>query len=208
MSAHTLLLARHGQSEGNKLNVYSGWRDFALTEQGIAEARAAGRLLHAQGVRVDAAFTSGLQRAASTCQLMLAELGQSDLPVTANMALNERDYGALVGLNKAESVTQFGAEQVQAWRRSFAVAPPEGESLRDTVARVLPYYVHIILPVVMRHKTTLVVAHGNSLRALIMALEGHTPESITKVELATGEIRSFELDASTTIVASAVLQVA
>ena len=205
MTMHELILTRHGQSVGNQRNEFTGWSDLPLTAQGEAEARTAGQILKSHGLTVDAAFTSALQRAATTCKLLLEELGQPTLTPIANAALNERDYGALTGLNKDGARAKWGEEQVHLWRRSFAVAPPEGESLRDTVARVLPYYVHTILPVVLSQPRTLVVAHGNSLRALIMALEGHTPTSITQVELGTGEIRHYVLSGSAKVLTSEIL---
>jgi 2,3-bisphosphoglycerate-dependent phosphoglycerate mutase len=190
---HTLILTRHGQSEGNKRNEFTGWADLPLTDQGREEAKSAGRRLAAAGLRPTAAFSSVLSRAATTCDIILSELGVK-LEVTRNAALNERDYGDLTGLNKDEARAKFGEEQVHIWRRAYDTPPPGGESLRDTVARVLPYYVHAILPVVLSNATTLIAAHGNSLRALIMALEGISPQDIPNTELATGEIYIYELD--------------
>jgi 2,3-bisphosphoglycerate-dependent phosphoglycerate mutase len=177
-----LVLLRHGQSEWNLKNLFTGWRDVDLTEQGVAEARAAGQRLKARGIEFDVAFTSVLKRAQRTLDLTLAEMGQPNIPVLKDPALNERDYGDLVGLNKDEARKKWGEEQVHKWRRSYDVAPPAGESLKDTVARTLPYYVQEILPRVLRGERTLVAAHGNSLRALIMVLEKLSPEG----ELATG----------------------
>lgn len=194
-----LVLARHGQSEANRRNVFTGWHDVALTAQGIEEVRAAGRRLAALGIRFDAAFTSALARAARSCELILEEMGPTPPPVVRDQALNERDYGALTGLNKDDARKRWGNDQVQVWRRSYAVAPPGGESLRDTVARVLPYYVREVLPAVMRCEAVLLVAHGNSLRALLMALDGFTPETIPAVELATGEMRFYWLREDTKI---------
>ncbi len=203
---HTLILARHGQSEYNRQNLFTGWVDTTLTEQGLAEAKSAGQRLKSAGLLPEVAFTSELQRANHTCQIILGELGLSELPVTRNSALNERDYGDLNSLNKDEARQKWGEEQVHIWRRSYDVPPPGGESLRDTVARVLPYYVHDILPQVMKHSTTLVAAHGNSLRALIMALEGVPGEKIPSVELATGEIYIYTLNDSAEIVDKKVLK--
>ena len=180
-----LILIRHGQSEWNLQNLFTGWRDPDLTPQGVAEARSAGQRLKALGIEVDRVFTSTLSRAQKTAQLLLEELGQTP-PITKNSALNERDYGDLSGLNKDEARKKWGEEQVHLWRRSYDVPPPNGESLKDTVARVLPYYVKVVLPVVLQQKTTLIAAHGNSLRALIMALEGLTPDEIVSKELGTG----------------------
>lgn len=181
-----LVLVRHGQSEWNLKNLFTGWRDVGLSEKGVSEARAAGRLLKAKGFRFDMAFTSALVRAQNTLALMLEELGQTGLPETRDQALNERDYGDLTGLNKDDARRKWGEEQVLIWRRSFNVAPPGGESLRDTLARALPYYMRHIQPEVLSGRRVLVAAHGNSLRALIMAIEGLTPEQILKRELETG----------------------
>src|SRR6266498_2440614 len=186
MPDRLLVLVRHGQSEWNLKNLFTGWRDVDLSEQGIAEARTAGRKLKAQGLRFDIAFTSALLRAQRTLDIMLDELGQRGIPVLKDQALNERDYGDLVGLNKDDARKRWGEEQVHIWRRSYDVAPPGGESLRDTAARVLPYYIVHIQPDVLIGKRVLVSAHGNSLRALIMVLEGLTPDQIVKRELATG----------------------
>lgn len=183
---NVLVLVRHGQSEWNKLNLFTGWRDVGLTEQGIAEARRAGRLLKAGGFAFDIAYTSELKRAQHTLELMLAELGQTGLATVKHQALNERDYGDLVGLNKDEAKARFGAEQVHQWRRSYDVPPPGGESLKDTAARVIPYYESHIRPDVMAGKNVVVAAHGNSIRALIMHLEKLTPEQILAREVATG----------------------
>lgn len=186
MSDRLLVLLRHGQSEWNLKNLFTGWRDVDLTEQGVAEARAAGQRLKARGIQFDVAFTSVLKRAQRTLDLTLGEMGQPNIPVLKDQALNERDYGDLVGLNKDEARKKWGDDQVHKWRRSYDVAPPAGESLKDTVARALPYYVQEILPRVLRGERVLVAAHGNSLRALIMVLEKLSPEAIVKRELATG----------------------
>jgi 2,3-bisphosphoglycerate-dependent phosphoglycerate mutase len=194
-----LVLVRHGQSEWNLQNLFTGWRDVGLSEQGVAEAKEAGRRVKAKGLRFGVTFTSALTRAQRTLDLMLAELGQTGLPVTRDQALNERDYGDLSGLNKDDARRKWGEEQVHIWRRSYAVAPPGGESLRDTGARVWPYYIHTIQPHVMRGEGVLIAAHGNSLRALIMALEGLTADEIVKRELATGLPVVYRLNADTTI---------
>lgn len=183
---NVLVLVRHGESEWNKLNLFTGWKDPDLTEQGIAEARAAGRLLKGDGYRFDVAFTSDLKRAQHTLKLMLKELGQVDLPTHMSQKLNERDYGDLAGLNKDEARAKWGESQVHIWRRSYDIAPPGGESLKDTAARVLPYYEAEIWPAVKAGRNVLVAAHGNSLRALIMRLERLTGEEIVARELATG----------------------
>lgn len=197
--SRTLVLCRHGQSEWNLKNLFTGWRDPPLTDKGVSEAHEAGRRLKAMGLKFDAAFTSVLSRAQETTRLILEELGQPGLIVAQDQALNERDYGDLAGLNKDEARARFGEEQVQIWRRSYDVPPPGGESLKDTAARVLPYYIHQILPQVMREKTVLVSAHGNSLRALIMAMEGLSGEQIVKRELETGVPIVYRLNADTTI---------
>ncbi len=181
-----LVLVRHGQSEWNLKNLFTGWKDVDLSEKGVGEARAAGRLLKARGLSFDIAFTSALVRAQDTLRLILEELGQTGLAEHRDQALNERDYGDLTGLNKDDARKKWGEEQVLIWRRSFNVAPPGGESLRDTLARALPYYMKHIQPEVLSGRRVLVSAHGNSLRALIMAIEGLSPEQILKRELETG----------------------
>ncbi|MGE0339469.1 MAG: 2,3-bisphosphoglycerate-dependent phosphoglycerate mutase [Xanthobacteraceae bacterium] len=194
-----LVLVRHGQSEWNLKNLFTGWRDVDLTEQGVAEARAAGQKLKARGITFDVAYTSALKRAQRTLGLVLEEMGQSGIAVRRDQALNERDYGDLNGLNKDDARKKWGEEQVHIWRRSYDTPPPGGESLKDTVARALPYYVQHILPGVLRGERTLVAAHGNSLRALIMVLENHTPESIIKRELLTGVPIIYRLNADATV---------
>jgi 2,3-bisphosphoglycerate-dependent phosphoglycerate mutase len=184
--SNVLVLVRHGESEWNKLNLFTGWKDPDLSEKGIAEARAAGRLLQADGYQFDVAFTSDLKRAQHTLTLMLEELGQTGLPTHQSQKLNERDYGDLSGLNKDEARAKWGPEQVHVWRRSYDTPPPGGESLKDTAARVLPYYEAAIWPEVRAGRNVLVSAHGNSLRALIMRLERLSGEEIVKRELATG----------------------
>jgi 2,3-bisphosphoglycerate-dependent phosphoglycerate mutase len=199
MADRLLVLVRHGQSEWNLKNLFTGWKDVDLTEKGVEEALTAGRKLKAQGLRFDVCFTSALKRAQRTLDLMLGELGQKDLPVLRDQALNERDYGDLVGLNKDDARKKWGDEQVLIWRRSYDIAPPGGESLKDTAARVLPYYITEILPRVLRGEHVLVSAHGNSLRALIMVLERLTPEQILKRELGTGVPIIYHLNADSTV---------
>ncbi|MGC1667434.1 MAG: 2,3-bisphosphoglycerate-dependent phosphoglycerate mutase [Pseudolabrys sp.] len=199
MTDRLLVLVRHGQSDWNLKNLFTGWRDVDLTEKGVAEAREAGRKLKAQGIKFDVAFTSVLKRAQRTLDLMLTELGQTTVQVFKDQALNERDYGDLVGLNKDDARKKWGEEQVHIWRRSYDVAPPGGESLRDTAARVLPDYIREILPRVLRGDRVLVSAHGNSLRALVMVLDKHTPESITKLNLDTGVPMIYRLNADSTV---------
>jgi 2,3-bisphosphoglycerate-dependent phosphoglycerate mutase len=199
MSDRLLVLVRHGQSEWNLQNLFTGWRDVDLTEKGITEARNAGRKLKALGVTFDIAYTSDLKRAQNTLKLILEEMGQSSLQVIKNIALNERDYGDLSGLNKDDARKKWGEEQVHIWRRSYDVAPPGGESLKDTLARTLPYYVTEILPHVLRGERVLVAAHGNSLRALVMVLDRLSPEGIIKRELATGVPLVYRLNADSSV---------
>jgi 2,3-bisphosphoglycerate-dependent phosphoglycerate mutase len=196
---HLLVLTRHGQSEWNLKNLFTGWKDPDLTDKGVEEAKAGGRKLKAAGIGFDVAFTSELSRAQKTCALILAELGQPGLATHRDVALNERDYGELSGLNKDDARKKWGEEQVLVWRRSYDVPPPGGESLKDTAARVLPYYIHRILPTVLSGQRTLVAAHGNSLRALIMAMEGLTPDEIIARELATGVPIVYRLNPDSTI---------
>lgn len=201
-----LVLVRHGQSEWNLKNLFTGWKDPDLSEKGHEEAIAAGKKLKAAGLKFDIAFTSALKRAQHTCQHILDEMGQPDLKTFQNQALNERDYGNLSGLNKDDARKKWGEEQVHIWRRSYDVPPPGGESLRDTGARVWPYYMYNIQPHVLRGETVLVAAHGNSLRALIMALEGLSGEEIVKRELATGVPMIYELNADSTIASKKILE--
>ncbi len=199
MGDRILVLVRHGESEWNKKNLFTGWRDVDLTENGIREAREAGRRIKARGLRFDVGFTSALIRAQRSLDLMLEEIGQQNIPVFKDQALNERDYGDLVGLNKDDARAKWGAEQVHLWRRSYDVAPPGGESLKDTAARVLPYYIQDMLPRLLRGDNMLVAAHGNSLRALVMVLERLTPEQIVARELATGLPLVYRLNADATV---------
>jgi 2,3-bisphosphoglycerate-dependent phosphoglycerate mutase len=201
-----LVLCRHGQSEWNLKNLFTGWKDPDLTPLGVQEAKDGGKRLKAKGLGFDVAYTSDLSRAQKTCQLILDELGQPNLNTIRNVALNERDYGDLSGLNKAETAAKYGEAQVHIWRRSYDVQPPGGESLKDTVARTLPYFVTDILPDVMSGKRVLVSAHGNSLRALIMVLDRLTPEQIVHVELATGEPIVYRLNPDTSVASKEILK--
>src|SRR3569832_753738 len=185
--AGPLILVRHGQSEWNLKNLFTGWKNPDLTEQGIEEARNTGKKLKAAGYVPTVFYTSALRRAQHTLDLILEELGIVNVTITRDQALNERDYGDLAGLNKDDARKKWGEEQVLIWRRSYDVPPPGGESLKDTAARTLPYYDRHILPQVEDGKTVLVAAHGNSLRSMVMAIEGLTPDEILKRELATGE---------------------
>jgi 2,3-bisphosphoglycerate-dependent phosphoglycerate mutase len=201
-----LVLVRHGQSEWNLQNLFTGWRDPDLTERGIAEARAAGRGLKRDGYGFDVAFTSELLRAQRTCSLILEEMALPDVPIIRQRALNERDYGDLSGLNKDAARARWGDAQVHTWRRSYDVRPPGGESLKDTAARVLPYYLAAILPRVMAGQRVLVAAHGNSLRALAMVLDGLNEEQVPDLQIRTGVPLVYRLNADTTVASKTVLE--
>ncbi len=188
-----LVLVRHGQSLWNLENRFTGWTDVPLTEAGEAEARHAGDLL--KGYHFDQAFTSALIRAQDTLRIILEVTGQTDLPIERDAALNERNYGDLQGLNKAETAQKFGDEQVHIWRRSYDVAPPNGESLKDTRERVMPYYDAHILPLLKQGKNVLVVAHGNSLRALVMVLDNIAQRDISDLNIPTGAPLRYLIDA-------------
>jgi 2,3-bisphosphoglycerate-dependent phosphoglycerate mutase len=194
-----LVIVRHGQSDWNLKNVFTGWENPDLTGKGMAEARAAGKSLKAHSLSFDCAFTSNLIRAQHTLQLILAEIGTPNIETERDRALNERDYGVLAGLNKDDAIRKWGDEQVDLWRRSYDVRPPGGESLRDTVARVLPYYCQKILPAVLGGHRVIVAGHGNSLRALIMVLEGLTPDTIPELELATAVPLVYRLKPDSTV---------
>ena len=200
-----LILVRHGQSEWNKQNLFTGWRDPDLTERGVTEARNAGRALKAEGITFTIAFTSELMRAQKTCALLLEEQGQSDLQTIRNVALNERDYGDLSGLNKDDAREKWGEEQVHIWRRSFDTPPPGGESLKDTAERVLPYFNNTIMPRIRAGENVLVAAHGNSLRALVMVLDGLGETEITQVNIATGEPYIYDMGAQGEVVGKRIL---
>lgn len=218
---HQLVILRHGESEWNKLNLFTGWRDVALTEQGEREARGAGRTLAQEGYTFDVAYTSLLTRAIKTLYLAEEEMGLLWLPVFKHWRLNERHYGKLQGRNKLEAVQAFGEEQVKIWRRSYATPPPpvdrdspefpgadrryagvpEGdlprsESLKDVLVRVMPYWEETILPDLKAGKRVLIAAHGNSLRALLKHLEGVGDDDIAGVELPTGIPKAYRLNAA------------
>ena len=198
-----LVMIRHGQSQWNLDNRFTGWVDVPLTDAGRAEARRGAAFL--TSFRFDRAFTSALQRAQETLRIVLETIGQTGVPIEADQALNERHYGALQGLNKAETATKYGEEQVKIWRRSYDVPPPKektelnpegiSESLKDTAARTLPYFRRRILPLVSTGKTILVVAHGNSLRSIVMDLDHLTKEQVLELNLATGAPLVYDIDA-------------
>lgn len=179
-----LILLRHGQSVFNLENRFTGWKDVDLSPLGIEEAKAAGEKL--KSVKIDIAYTSVLIRAKHTLEIIQDVAGLQNIPVIEDKALNERMYGDLEGLNKADTAAKFGEEQVHIWRRSFDIAPPGGESLKDTYDRVIPYFKSVIEKDLDKGLNTLIVAHGNSIRALIMFLDKLSPEEIIKIEIATG----------------------
>ncbi len=187
MKQSNLVLVRHGQSEWNKKNLFTGWKNPDLTELGVEEAVKAGKLLKDRGLSFDIMYTSDLFRAQETGRLILEQMSLSHIEVIKDLSLNERNYGDLAGLNKDEAREKWGDEQVHVWRRSFDIPPPGGESLKNTAERVLPYFNSEILPKIKESQNILIAAHGNSLRALIMELEGISPEEIVKLEVATGD---------------------
>ena len=192
MKSRNLVLVRHGQSEWNAKNLFTGWKDPGLTDQGVAEAKNAGRLILEQNIRFDLMYTSMLSRAQKTGDIILGVLNHKEVPIVKNEALNERDYGSLAGLNKDDARKQWGEEQVHIWRRSFDIPPPDGESLKDTADRVLPYFEAEIMPKVISGSSILIAAHGNSLRALIMKLDSISSEDIVKLEIPTGAPIQYE----------------
>jgi 2,3-bisphosphoglycerate-dependent phosphoglycerate mutase len=187
-----LVLLRHGESQWNLENRFTGWVDVPLSARGIQEAKDAGEKL--RSFKFDRAFTSVLVRANETLRLVLETIGQTGIPVEKDKALNERMYGELQGLNKAETAEKYGDEQVKIWRRSYDVRPPGGESLKDTAERVLPYYERSIRPCLLKGDTILVSAHGNSLRALVMELEQLSREQVLELNIPTGAPLLYELD--------------
>ncbi len=201
----TLVLVRHGQSEWNLKNLFTGWKDPGLTDLGIKEAEDGAKALKDYGITFDIAFTSALSRAQKTSEIILDIIGQGDLETIRDQALNERDYGDLSGLNKDDARAKWGEEQVHVWRRSYDVPPPGGESLKDTGARVWPYYMTEILPRVLRGEKVLVTAHGNSLRALVMILDRLDREAVLKLNLATGVPMVYRLKADSTVASKDVL---
>src|SRR5438093_2997367 len=190
-----LVLLRHGESQWNLENRFTGWIDVPLSPKGEQEARQAGEKLKALGIQFDIAFTSVLQRAIRTMEITFEVLGQQNVPIEKDQALNERHYGDLQGLNKAETAKKFGDEQVHIWRRSYDIAPPGGESLKDTAARTLPYFKAKILPPVQAGQSVLVAAHGNSLRSIVMHLDRLSREEVLELNLGTGVPIVYEIDA-------------
>lgn len=189
-----LVLVRHGQSLWNLQNRFTGWVDVPLTAKGREEARSgAERIKH---IKFDVAYTSGLQRAQTTLAIILEAIGQNEVPVIRDQALNERDYGELSGLNKEETAKRHGEEQVKIWRRSYDVPPPGGESLKMTAARTLPFFDRAIMGDLKQGLNVLVVAHGNSNRSIVMELDKLTQDGVLALELATGVPRIYEIEAN------------
>ena len=192
MKSRNLILVRHGQSEWNAKNLFTGWKDPGLTDQGVSEAKNAGKLISEQNIEFDIMYTSMLSRAQKTGDIILGILNHKEIPIIKNEALNERHYGSLAGLNKDDARKKWGDEQVHIWRRSFDMPPPDGESLKDTADRVLPYFEAEIMPKVVSGSSILIAAHGNSLRALIMKLDSISPEDIVELEIPTGAPIQYE----------------
>lgn len=202
----TLVLVRHGQSEWNLKNLFTGWKDPGLTEKGVSEAVTAGQKLNEMGLNFDLAYTSELQRAQRTCKIILDGVNQPDLTTIRDLALNERDYGDLAGLNKDDARAKWGEEQVHIWRRSYDTPPPGGESLKDTAARTLPYFITDILPQVMSGKTILCAAHGNSLRSLVMVLDRLSREEVLNLNIGTGVPIIYKLNADTSVASKQIIE--
>ena len=192
MKSRNLILVRHGQSEWNAKNLFTGWKDPGLTDQGVSEAKNAGKLILEQNIEFDVMYTSMLSRAQKTGDIILKILNHKEIPIIKNEALNERHYGSLAGLNKDDARRKWGDEQVHIWRRSFDIPPPDGESLKDTADRVLPYFETEIMPKVISGSSILIAAHGNSLRALIMKLDSISSQDIVKLEIPTGAPIQYE----------------
>ena len=198
-----LILLRHGQSQWNLENRFTGWVDVPLSELGEKEAREAGVKL--KSTSIDCAYTSVLKRANDTLRLALETAGIKGIPIIRDEALNERHYGELQGLNKEETAKKFGADQVLIWRRSYDIAPPAGESLKDTAARTLPYFKKVIVPQLKAGKNVLIAAHGNSLRSIVMEIEGLTPEQILNVEIPTGVPIVYQFDSTLKLISKSIL---
>jgi 2,3-bisphosphoglycerate-dependent phosphoglycerate mutase len=192
MKSRNLILVRHGQSEWNAKNLFTGWKDPGLTHKGVSEAKNAGKLILEQKIEFDVMYTSMLSRAQKTGDIILGILNHKEIPIIKNEALNERHYGSLAGLNKDDARKKWGEEQVHIWRRSFDMPPPDGESLKDTADRVLPYFETEIMPKVISGSSILIAAHGNSLRALIMKLDSISPKDIVELEIPTGAPIQYE----------------
>ena len=186
MNSRNLILVRHGQSEWNSKNLFTGWKDPGLTELGVKEAKDAGKLIADKGILFNLMYTSMLTRAQKTGDLILQEMRHPEITIIKNEALNERNYGSLAGLNKDDARKKWGDDQVHIWRRSFDIPPPDGESLKDTAERVLPYFKSEIMPKVIEGSSILIAAHGNSLRSLIMELDSISSEEIVNLEIPTG----------------------
>ncbi|MCX7879085.1 MAG: 2,3-bisphosphoglycerate-dependent phosphoglycerate mutase [Ignavibacteria bacterium] len=201
-----LILVRHGESEWNLQNRFTGWIDVDLSQRGVEEAHNAGKILKKQNFRIDAVFTSVLKRAIRTTEIILQELGLDGLHYEMDQALNERHYGQLQGLNKQEIGEKYGFDQLKIWRRSYDVAPPGGESLKDTQERVLPYYKKHIEPLLREGKNVLISAHGNSLRALVMYLENLSKEEVLELNIPTGVPYVYELDNDLNIIKKEILE--
>lgn len=191
-----LVLLRHGQSTWNLENKFTGWVDVDLTPQGEAEAEEAGKKIALAGIHIDQAFTSVLKRAIETLELCLHAAGQTGIPVEYDQALNERHYGDLQGLNKAETAEKFGEAQVKLWRRSYSVRPPNGESLEDTSKRTLPYFEAKIIPALKAGKSVLISAHGNSLRAIVMRLDSLSEEEVLALNIPNGVPIVYDFDSA------------
>lgn len=202
-----LVLVRHGESQWNLENRFTGWVDVPLSKKGIREAENAGDSLKKENFRFDVAYTSDLKRAQHTLQLVLERLGQQGIPVHKDQALNERHYGDLQGLNKAETAQKYGNEQVKVWRRSYDVAPPGGESLKDTAARTLPYFEAHILKDLKAKRNVLVAAHGNSLRSIVMSLDRLSKKQVLELNIATGVPIVYQFDPSLKILSQKQLSV-
>ena len=202
----TLALIRHGQSQWNLENRFTGWINVPLTEKGRAEAARAGELLAETGIRFNLAFTSDLVRAQDTLDIVLDRLSARMIPIKRDRALNERHYGALQGLNKDETAAKYGKEQVHIWRRSYDVSPPDGESLKDTAERTLPYFDSTILPELKAGMNVIVAAHGNSLRSIVMQLEQLTREQVIELNIDTGVPLLYEFDGSGRVTSKRILR--
>lgn len=192
-----LIIFRHGESLWNLENRFTGWADVGLTEKGIEQAKEAGEKL--KKFKLHTGYASALKRTQQTLSIALKESGQGNIPVVYTQALNERNYGDLQGLNKTEAAKKYGQEQVTKWRRSYDIAPPNGESLKDTRLRIISYFLKKILPMLSEDRNIVIAAHGNTMRAMVMFMEDISPEKISKQEFATGEMRLYELDAHTNI---------